>query len=257
MFRQRFPQRTTYLPPATSDGTGGNRSTPGLLQFFNRQVTGKPSSTTTASIKPVPDSTETIIDVTQPAASEATTFRPLSTTPTRRRMKTRRPTTSAPRQTDDVLRSNPLGLIIPSSEQLNFFEQWQRQPYFGPHRLPSSSSTTTTTRPPQMVDFHFPQGSDEEKGSPKPGVFDPVTRLGMSTEATTTARWSSTQSSTSTMTTLTTGTKSVGTSTLSPPKVSVVPGATDTPLPPEEEEEEDEGGLGNRIDQKVLISLLG
>uniref|UniRef100_A0AAG5D0C1 Uncharacterized protein n=1 Tax=Anopheles atroparvus TaxID=41427 RepID=A0AAG5D0C1_ANOAO len=262
VLRNRVVQRTTFLPPVARvepDGVGANRRTPGLLQFIRGASRKQPTSTTTVASVSVTIPSEAIVDVTQPAAPETTTMRSRPTTSGRRRIKTKRPTevrlntTRRPVNTEpneDELRANPLGLIIPSSDQVNFFQQqWQRQPYLRPSK--PSPTFTSTTSPPQGVDFYFPRDSEEDQGQvPGLGAFSPVTRFGMTTAATT--RSSTVKTSTSTpVTSASTGTKSMVTSTSPTPKITIEPVEEETTEPPEEE------GLGNRIDQKVLLSLLG
>uniref|UniRef100_A0A182NRG0 Uncharacterized protein n=1 Tax=Anopheles dirus TaxID=7168 RepID=A0A182NRG0_9DIPT len=137
----------------------------------------------------------------------------------------------------DLLRANPLGLLFPNAQQINQFSQWQR-PYQGPTRLPATTTTTTTTTTtrPQEGDFYFPQNEDdrfEGFGTVKPAPY-------YTTPTTSHAGPQHWENST------TPATSTDGSDVTQ----DALEEATTEPT-------DDENGLGNRIDQKLLLSLVG
>ncbi|XP_053667470.1 uncharacterized protein LOC128717822 [Anopheles marshallii] len=132
--------------------------------------------------------------------------------------------------------SNPLGLIFPTLQQINQFNQWQR-PYQSPNQLPAAtiptSTTTITTVRPRGNDFYFPPSGDDR--------FTAVSTVRPAPYYTTTVPTSVPTGETGT-------------------QPSSWAGSDITEHPPEEgttEPPEEESGLGNRIDSKVLLSLVG
>lgn len=140
-----------------------------------------------------------------------------------------------------ALRANPLGIIFPSQQQLDQFAR----PWTGEAGWRARQSTTT----PRVVDFVFPTDDTEDvAGTPatrRPSIVTGVTentiRLGTSSP-------SSPES-------LIPGLTTEG-STLSGSSQELSSGTTVDTIEEETTTEEPEG-LGNRIDQKVLLSLVG
>ncbi|XP_061499500.1 uncharacterized protein LOC133391255 [Anopheles gambiae] len=143
-------------------------------------------------------------------------------------------------QGDPAIGANPLALIIPTQEQLQQFQQWQR-PYQRPSKPVTTTTTTTTTAAPDVDEIYFP-----------PSVDEPVPVLGTvrSTQHYTTAAPAG-GSIAERVPWETSSWASVGGNTKDPSLEEEV-----TTEPPHEEEEE-EHGLGNRIDHKLLLSLVG
>uniref|UniRef100_A0A6E8W896 Uncharacterized protein n=1 Tax=Anopheles coluzzii TaxID=1518534 RepID=A0A6E8W896_ANOCL len=63
-------------------------------------------------------------------------------------------------QGDPAIGANPLALIIPTQEQLQQFQQWQR-PYQRPSKPVTTTTTTTTTAAPDVDEIYFPPSVDE------------------------------------------------------------------------------------------------
>uniref|UniRef100_A0A182Q614 Uncharacterized protein n=1 Tax=Anopheles farauti TaxID=69004 RepID=A0A182Q614_9DIPT len=149
-------------------------------------------------------------------------------------------TTNTNKAQDDLLRANPHGILFPDIQQINQFNQWQRPLQRPTARLPVT--TTSTTVPPEEGDFYFPQNEEDLFAglvTAKPVVPYYTTRTTPSShsgqqqhhwETSTTEGWAWTDE----------------------PDVT-----KDGPAETTTEPVEEEIGLGNRIDQKLLLSLVG
>ncbi|ETN58749.1 hypothetical protein AND_009661 [Anopheles darlingi] len=139
------------------------------------------------------------------------------------------------------LRANPIGIIFPSQQQLNQFNGQFARPWAGDAGWKLRQSTTTT---PRVVDFVFPTDDTDDTDVEEPppsmrlGVTEQNIRLG-------------TISTTSTPEPAIPGVATEGAASQEPS----TPGTTVDTI--EEETTDSSEGLGNRIDQKVLLSLVG
>ncbi|XP_050101621.1 uncharacterized protein LOC126581784 [Anopheles aquasalis] len=140
-----------------------------------------------------------------------------------------------------ALRANPLGFIFPSQQQLDHFNSQFARPWTGDGGALKSGQSTTT---PRVVDFVFPTDDTDDVAGP------PVTR----------------RPSIATGVTEPSDTVRIGTSSTSSPEPHIPEVATEgiisgsslgTTEDTVEEETTEPEGLGNRIDQKVLLSLVG
>ncbi|XP_052901344.1 uncharacterized protein LOC128307484, partial [Anopheles moucheti] len=229
-------QRTTALPPATRMGglsCGATIRASGLQRLFNCvAMENRPAEA-------VPTVSELNV---QQRTDDAPQYTPVKIISADRKggwsaysegaSSFGQDVTKRPNQEGPV-RANPLGLIFPTLQQINQFNQWQR-PYQSPSQLPAvtipttTSTTTTTTVRPHVNDFYLPPSGDDR--------FTMLSTVRPAPYYTTTIP-----------TSVHTGETGGGSEDI-------------TEHPPEEgttEPPEEESGLGNRIDSKLLLSLVG
>ncbi|XP_035904364.1 uncharacterized protein LOC118508572 isoform X2 [Anopheles stephensi] len=227
----RLAQRTTTRPQMTRMGglsCGSSIAIPGLQRLFKCVTTDKPA----VDIQDRADDFNLRYSPVEVVNSEMkATWSTYENGGTSDR--------SRPAQREPV-RANPLGLLFPSLQQINQFNQWQR-PYQSSNQLPAATTTTTTTTTgrPHVDDFYFPP-SDDDRVTPlstaRPTQYY-TTPIPSSGHGPGQHLWvTSTPGSTS------------------------WPGSDVTKGPLEEsttDPPEDDIGLGNRIDNKLLLSLVG
>uniref|UniRef100_A0A182MK44 Uncharacterized protein n=1 Tax=Anopheles culicifacies TaxID=139723 RepID=A0A182MK44_9DIPT len=214
----RLAQRTTALPLVTRGlSCGGAIRAPGLQRLFN---------CVTSDSQPAKAETQERLDDTPQ-------YTPVVIVSADRKAgenERNRPSQQQP------IRATPLGIIFPTLEQINQFTQWQR-----PYQLPVATiptTTSTTTIRPLANDFNFPESGDD--------------RISTFTTVRPTQYYTTPHSTTSYPHS---GQHQSETST--PP---IWAGSDITKDPLEEgttELPEEEDGLGNRIDSKLLLSLVG
>ncbi|XP_041765776.1 uncharacterized protein LOC121590303 [Anopheles merus] len=239
--QNRLSQRTT---PTRQGGLscGGVIRVPGLQRLFNcvtpdrvvSPVAPPPQFTVEARVNDKPQQQSTVEIIASDQRATWSTYSDGTSSAIRGG-------NGLPHQGDPAIGANPLALIIPTQEQLQQFQQWQR-PYQHPSKPVTTTRTTTTTAAPDVDEIYFP-----------PSVDEPVPVLGTvrPTQHYTTAAPAG-GSIAERVPWETSSWASVGGNTKDPSLEEEV-----TTEPPREEEEEEEHGLGNRIDHKLLLSLVG
>ncbi|XP_049283009.1 uncharacterized protein LOC125763686 [Anopheles funestus] len=252
VLKYRLAQRTTALPQVTRTGglsCGGTIRASGLQRLFNcvnsdnRPSEAPPAATQINVQERVDDTSQyTPVEIVRADIKGSWSTYSDGTSLTVQNEKNR------PNQREPV-RSNPLGFIFPTLEQINHFNQWQR-PYQSPNQLPAatiptrttiattsttpSTTTSTTTVRPKGNDFYFPHNGNDR--------FTPFSTVRPAQYYTTSVT--------------TNGQQHLETST-----PSIWEELDITKKFPEEETTtepaEEESGLGNRIDNKLLLSLVG
>uniref|UniRef100_A0A182W0V1 Uncharacterized protein n=1 Tax=Anopheles minimus TaxID=112268 RepID=A0A182W0V1_9DIPT len=226
----RLAQRTTALPQVTRMGglsCGGTIRAPGLQRLFNCVPSENQPAGGVPTVSPI-NVQERVDDTPQYTPVEL-----ISADRKAGENERNRPFQEQP------IRANPLGLIFPTLQQINQFNQWQR-PYQSFNQLPVATVTTssTTTVRPVVNDFNFPPSGDDRITTfttVQPAHYYTTAHSSPSDPHGGQHQWETSTSS-----------NLAGSDTTNDP---LEEGTTE---PPEEEE-----GLGNRIDNKLLLSLVG
>ncbi|XP_050071486.1 uncharacterized protein LOC126559379 [Anopheles maculipalpis] len=228
----RLAQRTTVRPQTTRAvglSCGGAVNIPSLQRLFKCVTTEKP-------VVNVPKRTDDINLRYSPVEVVNSEMKATWTTYSDGTSDSKRPYQKEP------VRANPLGLLFPTLQQINQFSQWQR-PYQSFNQLPTATTTTTTTTTvrPHVEDFYFPPDRTDDRFTIQSTIRP-------------------TQYYTTTIRTSGHGPVQHHWATSTPGSTSW-PGSVDITRDPLEESTteapEDESGLGNRIDSKLLLSLVG